>query len=99
MVSLNLLLVGLFVVGIGAVLGYLARQTIKKRDYATIEAKIQKRVSQAKEETDNIISQAKEKGQKIIERAQKEVDQRRQEIFRTEKLLLKRENILEERIS
>ncbi len=99
MVSLNLLLVGLSGLGIGAILGYLARQSIAKRDYATIEAKIQKRISQAKEETENIINQAKEKAQKIIDRSQKEVDQRRQEIFRTEKLLLKRENMLEERIS
>ena len=90
---------GLFSLGIGSILGYLARQSIAKRDYATIEAKIQKRITQAKEETDEIISQAKEKGQKIIDRSQKEVDQRRQEIFRTEKLLLKRENILEERIT
>jgi ribonuclease Y len=99
MTTLSLLLVGLFSLGIGSILGYLARQSIAKRDYATIEAKIQKRITQAKEETDEIISQAKEKGQKIIDRSQKEVDQRRQEIFRTEKLLLKRENILEERIT
>jgi len=99
MVQLALLMVGILSVGIGSVLGYLARQSIARRDYATIEAKIQKKVSQAKEETDGIISQAKEKAQKIIDRSQKEVDQRRQEIFRTEKLLLKRENILDERMS
>ena len=90
---------GLFGLGVGAILGYLARQSIARRDYATIEAKIQKRIAQAREETDNITSQAKEKGLKIIEKAKKEVDQRRQEIFRTEKLLLKRESIVEERIS
>lgn len=90
---------GLFGLGVGAILGYLARQSIARRDYATIEAKIQKRIAQAREETDNIISQAKEKGLKIIEKAKKEGDQRRQEIFRTEKLLLKRESIVEERIS
>jgi ribonuclease Y len=99
MTSLNLLLVGIFGIGIGSILGYLARQSLAKRDYATIEAKIQKRIAQAKEETDDIISQAKEKGLKIIEKAKKEIDQRRQEIFRTEKLLLKRESIVEERIS
>jgi len=99
MTPLNLILVGFFGLGIGSFLGYLARRSIAKRDYATLEAKIQKKISQAKEETENIISQAKEKASKIIERSQKEVDQRRQEIFRTEKLLLKRENALEERIS
>jgi ribonuclease Y len=93
------LIVGFISLAIGAFLGYFARQSIAKRDYANIEAKIQKRISQAKEETDDLISQAKEKGLKIIEKAKKEGDQRRQEIFRTEKLLLKRENIVEERIS
>ncbi len=99
MTSLNLFLVGIFGIGIGSILGYLARQSIAKRDYATIEAKIQKRIGQAKEETGDIISQAKEKASKIIEKSKKEIDQRRQEIFRTEKLLLKRENIVEGRIS
>ena len=61
MTSLSLLLVGLFGLGIGSILGYLARQSIAKRDYANIEAKIQKRITQAKEEVDQIISQAKEK--------------------------------------
>jgi len=85
--------------GIGAILGYYARQSIAKRDYANIEAKIQKRISKTKAETDEILTKAKEKALKIIESAKKELDQRREKIFKTEKLLLKRENVLDERIS
>ena len=97
--QLTPLLVGIVSLGVGAILGYYARQSIAKRDYATIEAKIQKRISQAKQETEDIISQAKDRASKILEKSQKETEERRQELFKTEKLLFKRENALEERIS
>ncbi|MBZ9578281.1 ribonuclease Y [Patescibacteria group bacterium] len=97
--QLILLLVGIFSLGMGAILGYFARQSIAKRDYANIEAKIQKRISQCKAETEAILTKAKQKALKIIESAKKEIDQRREKLFKTEKLLLKRENILDERIS
>lgn len=97
--QLILLLVGIFSLGIGAILGYFARQSIAKRDYANIEAKIQKKISQCKAETETILTKAKEKALKIIESAKKEIDQRREKLFKTEKILLKRENILDEGIS
>ncbi len=93
------LLVGIVSLGIGAILGYFARQSIAKRDYANIEAKIQKRISQCKSDTEAILTKAKEKALKIITSAKKEIDQRQEKLFKTEKLLLKRENILDERIS
>ncbi|MBZ9571722.1 ribonuclease Y [Patescibacteria group bacterium] len=93
------LLVGIVSLGIGAILGYFARQSIAKRDYANIEAKIQKRISQAKQDSEALIFKAKEKARKIIESTRKEIDTRRQELFKTERLLLRRENILDEKIS
>jgi ribonuclease Y len=97
--QLTPLLAGVVSLGIGAIFGYLARQSIARRNYETIEAKIQKRVSQAKQEADAIVSQAKEKASKTIGKIQREIDQRRQEFFKTEKLLLERENNLDEKIS
>jgi len=82
------LIVAFVSLGIGSILGYYARQSIARRDYANIEAKIQKRISQAKEEA-----------AKIVESAKRDIDQRRQGIFKTERLLLKRENLLDEKIS
>jgi len=76
MSQLTPLIVGFISLGIGAILGYFARQSIAKRDYDNIEARIQKRISQVKEETGEIIYQAKEKAEKIIEKAQKEIRQR-----------------------
>lgn len=93
------LLVGVVSLAIASALGYYARQSIAKRNYGTIEAKIQKRIQQAREETETILGQAKEKASQILEGAKKEVDTRREELFKTERLLLKRENILDEKLA
>jgi len=93
------LILGIFSLSIGSVLGYFARQSIAKRNFKTIEAKIQKRIAKAKEEAEGIFSQAKEKASQILEEAKKEGDWRRRELLKTEKLLLQRENILDKKIS
>jgi ribonuclease Y len=93
------LIVGVVALAIGSVLGYYARQSIAKRRAGTIEAKLQKKVSQAKTQTETIINEAENKANQIIERAKKEVDNRRYELFKTERLLLKRENILDQKLS
>ncbi len=91
------LIVGILALGIGSILGYYARQSIAKRNYRTIEARLQKKISQARQESDSLIFQAKERATQILEAAKKEENERRGEILKTERLLLKRENILEEK--
>jgi ribonuclease Y len=93
-------LIGTFLgLTIGAILGYFARQSIAKRDYQNIEAKLRKRITECKAEADEISAKAKEKALKIIESAKKEIYERQEKILQTERLLLKRENILDERLS
>lgn len=99
MSQFTLLIIGIVALGMGSVLGYYARQSIAKKDYRTIEAKLQKKLSEAKKDSERIIFQAQEKSSQIFEKAQKETSQRRNELFNTERLLLKRENILDEKIS
>jgi len=82
------LILGIFSLSIGAILGYYARQSIAKRDWKTIEAKIQKRIQKAKEEASLILQDAK-----------KERDERQRELLKTEEILLRRERILEQKIS
>jgi len=82
------LLVAIFALVVGSILGYYARQSIARKKIGTIEEKLQK-----------ITTEAKQKALLILEAAKKEEDQRRQEILQTERLLLKRENILDEKIS
>ena len=99
MEQLILLVEGVLTLALGTVLGYYARQSIAKRDWKTIEAKIQKRIQKTKEETEEILSQAKEKASQVLEQVKKEEDQRRSELFKTEQLLLRRENILDTRMA
>ena len=98
MEQLILLLVGVVALGAGSVLGYFARQSIAKRNYRTIEARLQKKIDQARQESELILSQAKEKALQIIEASQKEENERREGLLRTERLLLKRENVLNDKI-
>jgi len=83
----------------GSVLGYLARQSIAKKQLGTIEEKLQQKVLQAKAEAESLLSRAKEKAQHLLETSEKEAQSRRQEVFRAESLVLKRESLLEERLT
>jgi len=94
-----LLFVGCVCLALGAILGYYARQSIARKKRGTIEAKLQKKISQAKQEAEEILSQAREKAAKIISEAQKETEDRRKELLKTERLLYKREHALDEKIS
>jgi len=93
------LILGVFSISLGAILGYYARQSIARRDWKTIEAKIQKRIQKAREETEGIIFEAKEKAALILGQAKREEDQRRKELLKTEEILLRRERILDQKIS
>ncbi len=97
--QLLLLFVVIFSSALGSILGYFARQSIAKKQIGTIEQKLQKKISQAKEESEAIINTAKERANQILEAVQKEERQRRQELLQAERLLLKRENILSEKIA
>lgn len=93
------LIVGVLALAIGSVLGYYARQSIARRDYRNIEARLQKRISQAKVQSEEILENAKKEADQILEATKRETNQQKAELFKTERLLLKRENILEQKIS
>ncbi|MCX6718248.1 MAG: ribonuclease Y [Candidatus Staskawiczbacteria bacterium] len=82
----------------GSILGYYVRQSLAKRRAGTLEAKLQKRVIDVKEETSTMVKNAEKKSAEIIEKAQKEVDERRREFLKAQQLLLDRESLLAERI-
>jgi len=93
------LIVGLVALVIGSTLGYYARQSIARKQVGTLEERIQKRITQVKAETEVLVLQSKEKARKIIELAERKERERRDELLKTERLLLRRENILDEKIS
>ncbi len=89
---------GFIVLVFGSFLGYYARQSIAKKRKGTIEAKLQKKVEQTKQETEELIAKAKEKANQTIQSAQQEADERRKEVLATERLILKRERTLDEKL-
>ncbi len=93
------LIAGIVCLGIGSILGYLARQSIAKRSYRTIEAKLQKKVDKTKQEVEEITKEAKVKAEEIISAAKKEEDKRSQRLLKTEQVLLQRENILDTKLT
>ena len=99
MQQIILLIVGIVALGIGSVLGYYARQSIAKKQAGTLESKLQKKVLRAKQTSETILAAAEQDAQAVLTKAKKEIDDRRQEVLKTESLLLKRENILDERLS
>ena len=93
------LLVGIVCLAVGSFLGYYARQSIAKKQIGSLEEKIQKKLAQAKKEAEELTSNAKERSSAILESVKKEEDQRRRNILKTEQVLLRRENILDRKIS
>lgn len=83
----------------GGVVGYYIRQNLAKKRAGSLEAKLQKRVIDVKEETTAMVKNAEKKSADIVERAQKDVDERRKEFLKAQQLLLNRETLLNERIS
>ena len=99
MEQFTFLFLGVSALIVGSILGYLARQSIAKRDYDTIEAKIQRKAQKAKEEVDTLLKEAREKSGQILDLSKKEIDAKREELLKTEEIVFKRENILNEKIT
>jgi len=94
-----LLTVGIFCLALGSILGYYARQSLLKKRAGTLEQRLQKKISQTKEKAEEIIAEAKKSASQIKQKAEREVEGRREELFKTERLLLKRGHLLDKKLS
>ncbi|MEA3422058.1 MAG: Rnase Y domain-containing protein, partial [Acidobacteriota bacterium] len=94
--QLTYLVIGAVGVGLGAILGYFARQSIAKKQIGTLEERIEKRITQAKQEAGNLIAKAKQDSSQILEKVRKEEGERRAEVLKAEKLLLSKESELQQ---
>ena len=83
----------------GAILGYLARQSIAKKKIGSIEAVLKEKIEEARQKEEQIINSAKEKASHFLETAKKEETDRHTQILKMEDRLLKKEEILERRQS
>lgn len=84
---------------IGSILGYYARQTIAKKQTGTIEAKLNKMISDAKGEAKDTLIKAKEKSGKILEEIKQQEKARQIQLTRMEERLLKKEQDIEQKDS
>lgn len=93
------LLTGFIALGLGSILGYYVRQSIAKKRIGTIEQKLQEKISQAQKEHDRLLTEAKEKSLALLEETKREESQQRNRLLKMEQLLLKREDVLDQKIS
>ena len=91
--------IGILCLSAGSIIGYYARQSIVQKRAGTIEQKLKQKISQAKEQSDKILSDAKKSAFRVKEKAEKETETRRHEIIESGRLLLKKESILDEKLS
>ncbi|MDP2934292.1 MAG: ribonuclease Y [bacterium] len=79
----------------GSVLGYLARQSIAKRQADTAEAKIDKLITEAKTQAQEIILKAKDKAVKALDEIKRETTRREEEFRKTNQRLERKEEVLD----
>ncbi len=92
------LLVGILGLAIGALLGYLARQSIAKKQLNTAEGKANKILKDAETESQASLLAAKNKAVELLEEAKKEEKKRQEQIFRIEKRIESREENLDRKM-
>lgn len=81
----------------GLVIGYLIRQVIVSKKVSSAESKAQKLLAEAKSQSQDILLEAKNKTLKVFEEAKKEERERRDQVFKIENLLTKKEGELEQK--
>jgi ribonuclease Y len=94
-----ILAVGIVGIFLGSVLGYIARATLLRKRAGTIEKKLRKQIEDTKNETEQLVINAQEKADKIIESARHDESIRREEILKAEKFLAQRERMLQGKMS
>ena len=80
---------------VGSFLGYIARQSIAKRQADTAEAKIDKLITEAKSQAQEIILKAKDKVVKALDEIKREEVLREEEFRKSKQRLDRKEEILE----
>ncbi|MFH1584559.1 MAG: ribonuclease Y [Patescibacteria group bacterium] len=90
---------GLGALGVGLVLGYLARRQIARVQAGSIERKLKERAAHVEQERNKALSEAREQARQVLLKAEEEGDVFRKEMHKTEELLLKREHMLHQKFS
>jgi len=95
LVYLSSTIIGAIIVG--SILGYYTRQTIARKQAGTIESKLNKLVSDAKEEAKETLLKAKEKASQILEEIKEQERARQTQLTRMEERLLSKEQSFDQK--
>ena len=98
-ILLIIIVISVIALAVGSILGYFARQSIARKQADTIETTLQKKIAHAKKTSEQLVSRAEEKSSQIVKDAKKDVESQRRGFFNAEKALLKRENILGNKVT
>jgi ribonuclease Y len=94
-IGLTSLIVATVALIFGSILGYLARQSIARRQANTAESRIEKLVNEAKAQAQEIILKAKDKAVKALDEIKREENRRQEEYRRIQTRLDKKEEMLD----
>lgn len=95
--DLVLLLTTVLTLSAGSVLGYLARQSIAKRQLSTAEGKAEQMTVEAAKKAEEIVFEAKRKSVQILEETKKKEKEREDQITRMERRVESKEEALEKK--
>ena len=95
---LTIILVALGTGALGIGVGYVVRKKLAQSQANSVEAKAEKKLTEAKTKQQEMILDAKEKAQKILDDVKKEEQQNRQEIRQMQQRLEKRENMFDQKL-
>lgn len=83
----------------GLALGYVTKTVLTKRTIGDVEAKAKKKISEAEDQSKEIVLKAKEEAAAVAEESKKEEKERRKELNSKEDRLLKREENLDKKLN
>jgi len=82
---------------LGGVVGYYIRQSIARRRAGTIEAELQKKITQTRQTAEELISKAKTKSEEIEKRISGDLEERQKVVIKAENRLFKKEEDIDNR--
>lgn len=97
-IGLTLVAASIITLAVGSILGYIARQTIAKKQLTTAEGKINKMTEEAEQRAQEIEISAKNRAVEILEEAKKKEKAREDQIMRFEQRLEKREELFDRKM-
>lgn len=95
--SLTPIVVAIVSLAVGSLVGYYVRQSIARKRAGTIEAELQKRITQTKQTIDEMMSKTKEKVEEIERKSYSDLEERQKVVIKAENRLFKKEEEFEAR--